>query len=64
MAEENKFPSEVIDLPSKGKVYSKESPLKDGIQVSILKILPKNKLKRYIIKIIGDLVNVMKYLNN
>ena len=30
MAEEQKFPSEIIDLPSKGKLYSEESPLKDG----------------------------------
>ena len=30
MANEQKFPSEVIDLPSKGKVYSSDSPLKDG----------------------------------
>ena len=27
---EQKFPSEVIDLPSKGKVYPSDSPLKDG----------------------------------
>jgi len=27
---EHKFPTEVIDLPSGGKVYSKDSPLKDG----------------------------------
>ena len=30
MAEEQKFPSEVIDLPSEGKVYPKESPLSSG----------------------------------
>tara|TARA_R100000008_G_C3578295_1_gene166681 strand:- start:1251 stop:2006 length:756 start_codon:yes stop_codon:yes gene_type:complete len=30
MAEENKFPSEVIDLPSKGKVYPEDSPLSSG----------------------------------
>ena len=30
MAEEQKFASEIIDLPSKGKLYSEESPLKDG----------------------------------
>jgi len=30
MAEENKFPSEVIDLPSRGKVYPKDSPLSSG----------------------------------
>ena len=30
MAEEQKFPSEMIDLPSEGKLYSKDSPLKDG----------------------------------
>ena len=30
MAEEQKFPSEIIDLPSKGKVYPSDSPLKDG----------------------------------
>ena len=28
--QENKFPSEVIDLPSKGKVYPKGSPLTSG----------------------------------
>ena len=27
---EHKFPSEIIDLPSKGKLYPKESPLSDG----------------------------------
>jgi len=27
---DNKFPSEVIDLPSEGKVYPKESPLSSG----------------------------------
>ena len=27
---EQKFPSEIIDLPSEGKLYSEESPLKDG----------------------------------
>ena len=27
---ENKFPSEIIDLPSKGKLYPKDSILKDG----------------------------------
>ncbi len=27
---ENKFPSEVIDLPSEGKLYSEGHPLKDG----------------------------------
>ena len=30
MAEEQKFPSEVIDLPSKGKAYVEESPLSSG----------------------------------
>ena len=30
MAEQKKFPSEVIDLPSGGKIYGKESPLKNG----------------------------------
>jgi len=30
MADEQKFPSEVIDLPSGGKCYPKESPLSDG----------------------------------
>ena len=30
MAEEQKFPSEMIDLPSEGKLYGKDSPLKDG----------------------------------
>ena len=30
MAEEQKFPSEVIDLPSEGKIYPKESPLSSG----------------------------------
>ena len=27
---ENKFPSEVIDLPSEGKLYPKEHPCSDG----------------------------------
>ena len=30
MAEEKKFPSEIIDLPSKGKCYPKEHPCSDG----------------------------------
>ena len=30
MAEEQKFPSEVIDLPSQGKLYPKNSPLSSG----------------------------------
>ena len=30
MADEQKFPSEVIDLPSGGKLYGEDSPLKDG----------------------------------
>ena len=27
---DNKFPSEVIDLPSEGKLYPKDSPLSEG----------------------------------
>ena len=27
---ENKFPSEVIDLPSEGKLYPEGSPLREG----------------------------------
>ena len=30
MAEEQKFPTEVIDLPSEGKLYSDGSPLREG----------------------------------
>jgi len=30
MAEEQKFPSEIIDLPSEGKLYPKEHPLSSG----------------------------------
>ena len=30
MANEQKFPSEVVDLPSGGKVYPKDSPLSNG----------------------------------
>ena len=30
MADNNKFPSEVVDLPSGGKIYGKDSPLYDG----------------------------------
>jgi hypothetical protein len=30
MSEEHKFPSEIIDLPSKGKLYPKDSPLSEG----------------------------------
>jgi hypothetical protein len=30
MTEEQKFPSEIIDLPSEGKLYPKESPLSSG----------------------------------
>ena len=27
---DNKFPTEMIDLPSKGKLYPKDSPLREG----------------------------------
>ena len=30
MSEEQKFPSEIIDLPSEGKLYPKDSPLASG----------------------------------
>ena len=30
MAEQSKFPSEIIDLPSGGKVYPEDSPLSDA----------------------------------
>ena len=30
MSEEQKFPSEIIDLPSRGKVYPKDHPLASG----------------------------------
>ena len=30
MADEHKFPSEVVDLPSNGKLYPKDSPLSEG----------------------------------
>ena len=30
MAEESKFPTEIVDLPSEGKIYPKDSPLSDG----------------------------------
>ena len=30
MAEEQKFPSEIIDLPSEGKLYPKEHPCSNG----------------------------------
>ena len=30
MAEEQKYASEIIDLPSEGKCYSKDSPLSNG----------------------------------
>ena len=30
MSEEQKFPSEIIDLPSEGKLYPKDSPLSEG----------------------------------
>ena len=30
MAEQQKFPSEIVDLPSKGKLYPKDSPLRSG----------------------------------
>jgi len=30
MADKQQFPSETVDLPSKGKVYSKDSPLSSG----------------------------------
>jgi len=30
MSEEKKFPTEIVDLPSEGKLYPKDSPLSDG----------------------------------
>ena len=40
MADEQKFPSEIIDLPSEGKLYSKDSPLKDGkIEIKNMKLV-------------------------
>ena len=30
MSTENKFPSEIVDLPSKGLLYPEDSPLKKG----------------------------------
>ena len=30
MSEEQKFPSEVVELPSEGKLYPKDSPLSEG----------------------------------
>ena len=30
MSEEQKFPSELIDLPSEGRLYPNDHPLKDG----------------------------------
>ena len=30
MADKQQYHSEIIDLPSKGKVYSKDSPLESG----------------------------------
>ena len=30
MSEEQKFPSEVVELPSGGKLYPEEHPLRDG----------------------------------
>ena len=30
MEKQNKFPSEIVELPSKGLLYSKESPLSSG----------------------------------
>ena len=37
---ENKFPSEVIDLPSEGKLYPEGSPLREGkIEVKYIKLV-------------------------
>ncbi len=30
MEEQSKFPSEIVDLPSKGLLYAEDSPLKSG----------------------------------
>mgnify|MGYP001626685475 CR=1 FL=1 len=30
MEQENKFPSEIVDLPSKGILYPEDSPLRSG----------------------------------
>ena len=42
---ENKFPSEVVGIPSEGKVYPKDSPLRDG-KVEIKYILFQKMKKR------------------
>ena len=51
---EYKFPTEVIDLPSAGKVYPKDSPLSSGklelkykkiFMMAILKRIPQEKEK-------------------
>ena len=53
----------VNDPDDAGGKPSMES-LKDGILMWTLKILPKNKLKKYIIQTIGDEVSVMKFPHN
>ena len=40
MADEHKFPTEVIDLPSGGKLYPQDSPLRDGkLEIKYMTIL-------------------------
>ena len=52
---EQKFPSEVIDLPSEGRLYPKDSPLSNG-KIEII----GNKLSsKYFEEIIGKTVNGM-----
>ena len=40
MADNKKFPTEVIDLPSEGKLYPDDSPLKSGkIEIKYMNIV-------------------------
>ena len=45
---EHKFPTEVIDLPSRGKVYPKDSPLADGkIEIKMSDLLIKDSHEEF-----------------
>ena len=68
MAEEQKFPSEVIDLPSEGKLYPKDHPCSDGkIEIKYMTareediLTSQNLIKRGIVvdKLLSSLVKLI-----
>ena len=56
---DNKFPSEVIDLPSEGKLYPKDSPLSEGkVEIKYMTAKEEDILTSQ------NLINIDKWCNN